>query len=91
MNSEFRDIQFMTAEELREQITSKKIPFSPDLEAKIKDATEFDVIAVDVSINSPAQIMDVEVMKNGDIVPFLIERMKREGINQEQINDAFKL
>lgn len=60
-----------------------------EVEELVKSANSTDVIALNLSVRSPAKIESAEIVKGGDIVPFMLSEFEKEGVKQNQIDEAF--
>ena len=67
---------------------SEQFSVEANVEKNLKNFADEDVLALEVSINSPAIVMGVS--SGNDVTDLMERKLAEEGINQEHINSSFK-
>lgn len=82
-------ISFMTKKAFEERRSSECFSIKPEVEEKLASFADQDILAFDVSVNSPAQVVDVN--KADKVVDFISSKLQKEGHKQTDINKAFTI
>jgi len=80
-------VSFISKKEFMGQMGNECFSVDPSVEEKLKSFADDDVMALEVSINSPARVVDIVKFEN--IIDFMSERFEREGLSRKEIDDAF--
>ena len=83
------ETSFMTKHDFLEQKKSERFLVVPYIDSKLENFKEDDILAVEFSINSPAMVIDV--LDGNDIVKFMSDKLRKEGLSDTDINDSFKV
>ncbi len=81
--------EFLTKGELIKKWKEEKIILTQEVEDKIKEFDETSVISIEISVNSPAKVINAEIF-NGQIVNFINDNFEKDGIKREVINNTFE-
>ena len=79
---------FMRKKEFAERTGCEFFSVSPEVEEKLKSFQDEDVLALDVSVSSPAKVIGVSKVDN--IVDFLNGRFSHEKVSVADINKSFE-
>nr|MBI4156985.1 hypothetical protein [Candidatus Woesearchaeota archaeon] len=84
-NSEF---EFMTKKEFIEKLGGEKLTVKPELEEKLKTFDENTILAIEMTINSPIKVIDIEQF-DISIVDFINKKFEEDGMKREVVNEIF--
>ena len=80
-------VSFISKKDFMEQRGNECFSVDPNVEDKLRQFDDNEIMALEVSINSPARVVDIVKFEN--IVDFMINRFEREGFTKKQINNSF--
>ncbi len=83
-------IEFIRKEEFMERKKDEAFIVAPIVESKLKDFFDNEVMALEFSINSPLTVIDIHKIKDEDVIGFINDRFKIEGLSEKEINESFK-
>jgi len=82
------DFEFLTKIELIGRFRSENIVITSDVENRLKDFENDDLLAVELEVNSPLKIISLSQFKIS-IVDFINDTFEKDGIKKEVVNRIF--
>lgn len=81
-------VSFMTKKEFIDRKTSECFSVTEKAEKKLSGFDDNDILAIDVSVNSPATVVDIN--KGEKVIDFLHKRFTEEGVSLKDMNESFQ-
>lgn len=81
-------VRFLTKKEFIDRKSYEYFSVQPNVEEKLKQFNDEDILAVDISINSPAIVTDIQKIEN--VVDFMNQRFSKEGLTKQEISKSFE-
>ncbi len=82
------ELTFLTKKDFLNRAATELFSIEPTVEQELKSFKEDDMLAIELSINSPAIVK--KISDGNDVVAFMEKKFQEEGFTQDQINQAFR-